>query len=202
MPRPSQKDQILAAARKLFSEKGYHGTTIREIAVEAGVLSGSLYAHIETKEDLLFEIADEGAEAFLLAARAVEAKWRNPVDRLREGLRAHIRVVADKQESAKVFFHEWRALSEERRKVIQAKRDRYEGHWRKWIEDGMAEGTVRSADPKFVRLCLLSVANWVYQWYQPGGDLTPEQISDHFWALLFAGIGDEKAAACGVLGEV
>lgn len=202
MPRPSQKDQILAAARRLFSEKGYHGTTIREIAVEAGVLSGSLYAHIESKEDLLFEIADEGAEAFLHAARAVESKWKNPVDRLREGLRAHIRVVADKQESAKVFFHEWRALSDDRRDVIQAKRDRYEAHWRRWIEEGMVQGSVRNADPKFVRLCLLSVANWVYQWYRPGGDLTPEDIADHFWKLLFVGIGTEAGTACELLGEV
>ncbi|MCL6600024.1 MAG: TetR/AcrR family transcriptional regulator [Alicyclobacillus macrosporangiidus] len=188
MPRPSQKDQILAAARRLFSSKGYNGTTIREIADEAGVLSGSLYAHIQSKEDLLFEIADEGARAFLSAAATVDRMPGAASERIREGLRAHVRVVADHLEASKVFFHEWHALSEQRRSVIQAKRDAYESYWDRWIAAGIAEGHLRGEDPKFARLLILSVANWVYQWYRPDGPLTPEEIADRFWRLLMNGL--------------
>ncbi|GMA49388.1 TetR family transcriptional regulator [Alicyclobacillus contaminans] len=195
MPRPSQKDQILAAARRLFSGKGYHGTTIREIADEAGILSGSLYAHIQTKEDLLFEIADEGAEAFLAAVTGVMRKPGNAVEKIQAGLRAHVRVVADHLEAAKVFFHEWEALSAERRAVIQHKRDVYESQWASLIAQGMAEGALRTDDPKFARLLLLSAANWVYQWYRPDGALTPEQIADRFLALLLHGLANPASEA-------
>jgi len=65
MPRVGRKERILEVARRFFSTKGYHGTTIRDISEASGILSGSLYAHINSKEDLLFEITDRGAEAFL-----------------------------------------------------------------------------------------------------------------------------------------
>jgi AcrR family transcriptional regulator len=188
MPRPSQKDQILAAARRLFSRKGYHGTTIREIADEAGLLSGSLYAHIQSKEDLLFEIADEGAQAFLAAAASVAGRPGSTAERIREGLRAHVRVVAEHLEAAKVFFHEWQALSDERRAIIQRKRDEYEAYWARLLADGIEEGSLRGDDPKFARLLLLSAANWVYQWYRPDGALKPEEIADRFWQLLMDGL--------------
>ncbi|MBX6353276.1 MAG: TetR family transcriptional regulator [Thermoflavifilum sp.] len=188
MPRPSQKEQILAAARHLFSRKGYHGTTIREIADEAGLLSGSLYAHIQSKEDLLFEIADEGAQAFLAAAADMERQPGSALDRMRYGLRAHVRVVAEHLEASKVFFHEWRALSDDRRTIIQAKRDAYEACWARLLDEGMRDGSLRADDPKFARILLLSAANWVYQWYRPDGALTPEEIADRFWRLLLYGL--------------
>jgi AcrR family transcriptional regulator len=197
MPRPSQKEQILAAARRLFSQKGYHGTTIREIADEAGLLSGSLYAHIQTKEDLLFEIADEGAEVFLAAISSVMQRPEPAITRIRAGLRAHIRVVADHLEAATVFFHEWKALSPERRAVIQAKRDAYEAQWAVLLEQGMAEGVLRSDDPKFARILLLSAANWVYHWYRPDGGMTPEQIADRFVNLLLEGLANHSSASDG-----
>ncbi|MCL6517276.1 TetR/AcrR family transcriptional regulator [Alicyclobacillus sp.] len=188
MPRPSQREQILAAARRLFREKGYHGTTIREIAEEAGVLSGSLYAHIQSKEDLLFEIADEGARAFLAAAADTERRPGPAVERMRHGLRSHIRVIADHLDAATVFFHEWRSLSGERRAWIQAKRDEYEAFWARLLEAGVAEGALSVADARFARLLLLSAANWVYQWYRPDGALSPEEIADHLWRLLLNGL--------------
>lgn len=184
----TQREQILMVARRLFSEKGYHGTKIRDISSARGILSGSLYTHISSKEDLLFEIADDGAEAFVDAIRNVVHSPLNPSEKLRMGLAAHIRVISNHLEASRVFLHEWTALSDERRRVIQTKRDKYEQYWREILDDGVAEGTFVLADPKFARLLILSAANWTYNWYQSGGGRTPEEIADRFADVILFGL--------------
>ncbi|WAH35170.1 TetR/AcrR family transcriptional regulator [Alicyclobacillus dauci] len=188
MGRPSQKEQILAAAGRLFSKKGYHATTIREIAEETGILSGSLYAHIQSKEDLLFEIVDEGAMAFLNSIEDIVNSPSDPVTKLRAGLAAHIQVIAEHLDASTVFFHEWQALSEPRREMIQKKRDQYEAQWAAILDAGAREGVFASRDPKFARLLILSVANWVYQWYRPTGNLSPSDIAERFTDVIVDGL--------------
>ena len=130
----------MEVARRFFSTKGYHGTTIRDISEASGILSGSLYAHINSKEDLLFEITDRGAEAFLGSLRPIVEGPGSPREKLRRGLTAHARVVADNLEGATVFFHEWKSLSKERREIIQRKRDEYESLWARIIDEGIEKG--------------------------------------------------------------
>lgn len=192
MHRVKRKEQILQMACRFFSTKGYHGTTIRDISEASGILSGSLYAHIDSKEDLLFAITDRGAEAFLSSLRPIVGGPGSPREKLKRGLTAHARVVADNLEGATVFFHEWKSLSPERREIIQRKRDEYEALWARIFEEGVEKGEFRGQDPKFARLLLLSAANWLYQWYQPEGPLTPEEIADRFAAILLSGIAVQK----------
>lgn len=184
MGRPSQRNEILKEASQLFSRKGYHATTIREIAERRGILSGSLYAYISSKEDLLFDIVEEGANAFLSAIGHVKQTNVGPYDKIRNALQAHIEVVSTHSDAATVFFHEWRALSDERRAIVQAKRDAYERDWNELIHEGVREGLFRTGDAKFIRLLLLSVANWSYQWYRPNGPLSPRDIADEFIRIV------------------
>jgi TetR/AcrR family transcriptional regulator, cholesterol catabolism regulator len=192
MPRVKRKEQILEVACRFFSTKGYHGTTIRDISEASGILSGSLYAHIDSKEDLLFEITDRGAEAFLGSLRPIVEGPGSPREKLKRGLTAHARVVADNLEGATVFFHEWKSLSKERREIIQRKRDEYEALWASIFDEGVEKGEFHGKDPKFARLMLLSAANWLYQWYQPEGPLTPEEIAERFAEILLSGIAVNK----------
>ncbi len=188
MATTDKGDLILDAARKLFRKKGYHGTTIRDIAGERGILSGSIYAHIRTKEDLLFEITNEGADAFLQGLKPVAQESCGAIEKLRHGLTTHIRVVAEHLDASSVFLHEWRALSDVRRKVIQEKRDYYESLWTEILTDGVKNGELQVKDIKFARLLILSVANSVYQWYDPHGSESPEQIANHFMDLILQGM--------------
>ncbi|MCL6452544.1 MAG: TetR/AcrR family transcriptional regulator [Alicyclobacillus sp.] len=184
----NRREQILQAARALFREKGYHATTIRDIADEAGMLSGSLYAHIRTKEDLLFEITDEIADQFLDEMKAVAGRSLPPDALLRQGLAAHLRVVSTHLDAASVFMHEWRGLSPDRRRVIQEKRDAYEQMWAGILEAGAAAGVFRREGLRFARLVVLSVANWSYQWLHPGGVLSAEQLADQLAEVLLSGL--------------
>src|SRR5207248_11574105 len=110
----TRRAELTRTAARLFAEKGYHGTSIGDLAEAMGVQKGSLYAHIESKADLLWEVAREGAAAFHSALDAV-ADEGPVVDRIRAALRAHLRVVAEQLDVATVFVREWRYLQGERR---------------------------------------------------------------------------------------
>lgn len=188
MAERNRREQILQAAKALFKEKGYHGTTIRDIAEQSGVLSGSLYAHIKTKEDLLFEITNEVADHFIQRLEKVVASQLRPPEKFRAALTAHIQVVAEHLDAASVFSHEWRALSDERRRVIQEKRDTYEALWARILEEGVNTGDFYPEHQRFSRIVTLSVANWLYQWFQPSGKLSAMQVADELATVLLRGV--------------
>lgn len=188
MPRPGRKEQILEAAVALFSQNGYHATTVRDIADESGMLSGSLYAHINSKEDLLFEIVDRGANDFLLALEPVAYGPGSASQRLEAAMAAHISVVARSLPTATIFLHDWKALEKDRRDRILAKRSRYESLLAHIIRDGVNSGEFRPVDEKFARLLVLSAVNWLYEWYDPEGPLAPDEIAARFAELILRGL--------------
>jgi AcrR family transcriptional regulator len=185
----TRKEQILEAAARLFGRRGYHATSMREIGEETGLLAGSLYAHIASKEALLHEIVRGAADQFLSRVEEVLAAEADPVRRLRLAMRAHVAVVAENLEAAWVFHHEWRALSPDRREEIRALRRRYELLWDRVVRD-----LPGAEDPRFARLLVLSAANWTYTWYRPDGPLSPEEVADRFTDLLLHGLGTKEGS--------
>jgi len=187
-PSP-RRAELVAEATRLFSERGYHGTSMQDLGNALGVQRGSLYAHIGSKEELLFEVVLEGAERFL--DRAAEA-LRTPgpwADRLRALLIGHVETAAQHLDAATVFLNEWRYLSAELRMRVQAKRDAYETMVRTIIESGVSEGAFRAdVDVRFAATLVLSAGNWTYTWYRPSGDLTPTEIGERFADLVIRGL--------------
>lgn len=183
-----RKEQIYSTARSLFRERGYPATTVRDIAREMNMQAGSLYAHIESKEDVLWEIVNCAACQFLEAAGPIAASDLRPTEKLRELVRAHVGVVAGNLAEATIFLHEWKFLSEERRLDISERRNRYESLYRKVVEEGMASGEFAPTDPKMATLLVLSAVNWMPQWYNPSGPLSPAEVADHFSELVLRGL--------------
>jgi AcrR family transcriptional regulator len=184
----TRKDQIYEVAERLFSERGYHATTIREIARELQIEGGSLYSHITSKQDLLYEIVLRGSEQFLGAARAVIAAGGPAREQLRSLMRQHLSIMARSTSRAIVHFHEWRHLGPERRAVIKARRDEYEGYVRQIVRTGVANGEFAPSDERLISLHVLSLLNWTYQWYTPGGTWNAHELADHFYELLTRGL--------------
>jgi AcrR family transcriptional regulator len=189
-----RKGQILEAAEILFSERGYHGTTMRDIAGETGILPGSLYAHIASKEDILLEICTAAARQFLVSVELVAKGPWGPSEKLSRAMRAHVSVVAGAREAARVFLEEWTALSEPRREEVRTLRDLYELLWDGIIREGIGKGAFRKMDRRFARLLVLSAANWTYTWYDPEGPLSPNEIADRFTDLLLGGLAAKEAS--------
>lgn len=185
-----RKEQIYSTARSLFSERGYPATTIRDIAREMNMQAGSLYAHIDSKEDVLWEIVSRAADQFVSAATPIaRSAALTPTEKLRALVRAHVEMLSDNLDEATIFLHEWKFLSEERRHSIAERRDLYESLYRQVVEDGIASGDFAPTDPKVATLLVLSAVNWMPQWYHPSGPLSPDAIADSFSDLVLKGLG-------------
>jgi TetR/AcrR family transcriptional regulator, cholesterol catabolism regulator len=182
----TRKSELTRQAARLFAEKGYHGTSIGDLAEAMGVQKGSLYAHIESKADLLWEVARDGAAAFHAALDAVPDDLP-PVQKIRLALRAHLRVVAEQIDVATVFIREWRYLEGDRRQQFVAERRRYEERFRALFQEGRELGDLRAdLEDGTATLLALSAANWAYTWLRPGVDT--DELADRFFALLLDGM--------------
>jgi AcrR family transcriptional regulator len=182
----ARRSELTRQAARLFAQKGYHGTSIGDIAEALGVQKGSLYSHIASKEDLLYETLAEGAAAFHSSLDSIPDD-APPVEKIRLALRGHLRVVAEQLDVATVFVQEWRYLHGARRDEFVAERRRYEERIRELLREGRDLGDLRSdLDDAAAVLLLLSAANWAYTWLQPGRDT--DELADRFLALLVDGM--------------
>jgi len=183
---PTRRNELTRQAARLFAEQGYHGTSMEDLATAMGVQKGSLYAHVKSKEDLLAELAENGAAAFHAALDAIDERLP-AVEKLRLALRAHLRVVAEQLDIATVFVREWRYLQGERRDAFLAERRRYEERIRSLFREGVEQSELRTdLDVSVAALVFLSAANWAYTWLQPDRDT--DALADRFFALLVDGM--------------
>ena len=183
---PTRRAELTRQAARLFAEKGYHGTSMGDLAEAMGVQKGSLYAHTESKQDLLYQTMREGADAFHAALDAIPDDLP-PAEKIRLALRAHLRVVADQLDVATVFVREWRYLEGERHDEIVAERRRYEERFRALFREGRELGELRTdLDDATAALLALSAANWAYTWLHPGTDT--DELADRFHSLLVDGM--------------
>jgi AcrR family transcriptional regulator len=182
----ARRSELTREAARLFAERGYHGTSIGELAKAMGVQKGSLYAHIASKQDLLYETMRDGAAAFHAGLDAIDERLP-ATEKIRQALRAHLRTVADQLDVATVFVREWRYLEGERREEIVAERHRYEERFRALFREGRELGVLRTdLDDATAALLALSAANWAYTWLAPGRDT--DALADRFYALLIDGM--------------
>ena len=182
----TRRAELTRQAARLFAERGYHGTSIGDLAKALGVQKGSLYAHIDSKQDLLFEALQEGARAFHEALDAVPDD-APAAERIRLALRAHLRVVAEQLDVATVFVREWRYLEGDRAEEFLAERRRYEERFRALFREGREVGALRTdLDDHAAVLLVLSAANWAYTWLPEGADT--DELADRFFAILVEGV--------------
>jgi AcrR family transcriptional regulator len=187
--RSPRRAELVRVAARLFSARGYHGTSMQDLADELGLLRGSLYAHIGSKEELLFDVVDEGADRFLARGGEAVAASGGAAQRLRAFLAGHVETAIEHIDAATVFLNEWRYLSPDLRSIIEDKRDRYEDMIRAIVDAGVTGGEFRTdADVRFAGLLVLSAGNWVYEWYRPGGPLGPNEIANRFSELIVRGL--------------
>ena len=171
--------QIEEAASELFRERGYAATSVRDIAQALHLQGGSLYAHMASKEDVLWSIVVRAADRFNSEVGPIAADiTASPPDRLAAMIRAHVGVVTSIQQDAAVFLHEWRFLSAARRADISARRDAYEALFRNVIAAGSESGGFRVVDPRLTSMAILSALNGIPTWYSPGGPLSADDVAD------------------------
>ena len=183
------RDAILDAAIRLFGKQGYSGTSMRDIATAVGVLPGSLYAHIASKEALLADIVEDGVNRFLAAVRPYAESNATPTDKLRAMMIAHVAVVADNPERSLVVFHQWRFLGDGNIHAAIGKRRDYEHAFISVIDDGMKAGAFRAdLNGRIVVLAILGALNWTPEWLSPEGKLSPDGVGGLIADTLLMGV--------------
>jgi AcrR family transcriptional regulator len=180
---------LRSAALRLFADKGFHGTSIRDIATLAGVSSSLLYHYARSKRDILKQIMREGLSFLIRAARAAIREDAGPEDKLADLVRAHVLVHGYDALRARVVDNEFHCLSGRDRQEILHLRDEYEGLWREVVEQGAATGVFRVDDPGLTTLALLEMCTGVAHWFSPSGRLGVEDIADRFARFALAVVG-------------
>jgi AcrR family transcriptional regulator len=189
----ARRREIDQVASGLFHANGYPATSVRDIAKALDIQAASMYAHVASKEDVLWSIVDRAATDFERAADAAtaDAAASDPVDRLAALVEAHVEVVTADPERSSVFVTEWRHLSEPRREAVAARRDAYEARFRRAIEDGVTVGVFRQTDAALAATFALTALNGIATWYRPDGRLSADRIADHYVELVLRALSED-----------
>ncbi len=184
-----REQQVRAAALRLFRDKGYHATSMRDIAAEVGINKGSLYSYIRSKEDLLIPFFERAMGLLLVEIEAISANQSlTPTERLKRAIKAHILNVTENLDILTVYLSEWRQLTADSLTTVRQQRERYAALFLAIIEDGIKRGEFRALDPRISALGMIGMCNYLFRWYRPDGRLEPEQIADDLTDMLLHGV--------------
>lgn len=183
------RDDVVTAAGHLFAQRGFHGTSMRDLGEELGMLGSSLYSHVQGKNELLVEVIRRGANLFNdVVARATEVD-ETAIEQLRRLVYGHVEVVVGHIDESRTFLFESRFLEDKDRLQIVEMRDAYEAAYRRVIQRGIDEGSVTSdVDAGITAIFILSVLNALIRWYRPSGSRSAEEIAGEMWSFISHGI--------------
>jgi TetR/AcrR family transcriptional regulator, cholesterol catabolism regulator len=186
----NSRTDVITAAERLFAERGYHATSMRDLGRALGLHGSSLYSHISSKEDLLVEVIDRGADLFEAAAGRAEQPEGTGAERLARLIGGHLDVVLEHVAAARTYLNEAHALDDDHRRRIIGRRDAYEAHFRRAIQDGIEDGSIRpGTDQKLASILILSILNSVERWYHQGGPLDREALGHEITGFCLTGVG-------------
>lgn len=181
------RERILAESARVFNRRGYHATTLEEIARALGVTKPALYYYVKSKEDLLFQCHQKALDIAMGAVRAALAETAAPDEQLRLVFRRYIEGMTDELSGFVVLLYEG-ALSPPLHRQILAQRDEYEGLLRAMIERGVRAGIFVPCDPRLIGFAILGALNWITRWYHPDGPASPREIASTFATYFVRGL--------------
>jgi AcrR family transcriptional regulator len=183
----NRRAELLRASARLFRERGFDGTTVRDIADAVGMRSGSPFYHFKSKQDILAAVMEEGLVAGLAVTEQIASSALGPREKFRALVRAHLEtVLAEGHDFIPVLLYDWRALSEELKEKIIALKDRYDLQWQRAVTDLKDAGLINT-DTKVARLLILGAINYTVQWYKPGKGVSLDQLADEAVAMFLHG---------------
>jgi AcrR family transcriptional regulator len=185
--RDRQRDAILRAAARLFRERGFADTGMRDIAAAADLSAANLYHYFNGKNDLLFYCQDRALDRMLGAIASARRETRAAAARLRIVFSAHLQTLLDEIEGATAHL-QVDSLPPALRNAIVRKRDRYERALRRIIAEGIASGELADTDPALVARAMLGAMNWTVTWFRPEGPGSAAAVGDVISRYLVRGV--------------
>ncbi len=174
----NRREALLRVSAKLFREKGFDGTTIRDISSAAGMHSGSPFYHFKTKQDILVAVMEQGLAEGLRKSEEVMALDVPPEQKLKGLIRAQLGTILEEgSDFIPVLLYDWRSLTPANRRRIVALKDRYDALWQQVIDDLKRAGHM-VGDAQLARLLILGAVNWTGTWYRAGGRLSLDEVAE------------------------
>ncbi len=186
--RASRKAIILQEAARLFREKGYRASTLRELARRSGVQGGSIYYHFTSKQEILYRIMDETMGRLLLGLKQeLRDEW-DPVRRLGRGIAFHIRYHLENQDETHVTDNELIHLEADLRGRIVKMREEYEQTFTGILEQGAREGVMNMGSIKLASIAVLQMCTGIPYWFKDEGPLSVEEVVARYTEFIFWGV--------------
>lgn len=184
--KPTKRERLLEAAVRLFSSQGYAGTSVRDLGEALGIQPGSVYAHIDSKHTMLVDLVEKGIDQYLDAVAELPG---TPAEQLHHFVEAHVRVVAEDVNRARVVYHQWRHIQPPDRARIAAKRHAYENRLRDIIDAGVAAGDFApDLDRTYAVRAILGMVNWCPEWLSADGSESTETVSVGLSEIVLASV--------------
>jgi len=180
---------VVAAARVLFAEQGFHGTSMRDLGKKLGLMGSSLYSHVVSKDELLVDVVREASSRFQVLADEVRAMSGTATERLSRLIHGHLEILIEDPHQARTFLNEIRFLPEPERKEAVEMFDHYQQTFREVISDGCAGREFDSAiDVGLAANLILSLLNGTTRWFNSQGTLDISTLGDEIHQLLTGGL--------------
>jgi AcrR family transcriptional regulator len=181
-------EQIITTSAQLIQEKGFHSTTLEEVAEKLDLTKAALYYYVEDKEDLLFRIYLQSLELTLASTEAIVQSEQPPVAKVRALIDNQVRLITSRPELLTVYFNEKAHLSAEHYEAVTNLERQIVQRMVEVLRDGMAVGALQDMDPTVAAFTVLGASSWVYRWYQPGGRLSVDEVSNILQRVLLSGL--------------
>lgn len=188
MAEKPKKQLIFEAAARLFRDKGYSATSMRDLAETVQLKASSLYNHIGSKEEILRDICFANAERFQTVMQEVQQLEASAAEKVHALLKMHIHIATEDVTSVTAFNDEWRHLSEPHLTAFKTMRRDYEARFQAIIEDGIQKGEFKKLNAFTVLYTIFSSVRWLYDWYKPERNVTPEELYEQISTLLMYGL--------------
>jgi TetR/AcrR family transcriptional regulator, cholesterol catabolism regulator len=188
---PKKREQeIIDAAAEIFHRQGYSDTSVQNVADAVGILKGSLYYYIDSKDDLLYRVLLEVHDAAHTILEEVAAMDDlTPLQKLDAYVRLHVEYNTRNLTKIAVYYHDYKLLAPERRAEIRRQRKLYEDFVLRLIREAQEQGEVAAdLDPAVLSYCLFGALNSVYTWWRPGGKVSAAQLADTLSRFVIAGV--------------
>lgn len=184
----SKDEEIFTEAVRIFKQKGYHATSVQDIADAVGLQKGSLYHYISSKDELLYKIFERSTGALTQRLQEIIASDATPTEKLRAAIDAHLNALTNQLDLYTVYLSERRTMTGRVTTKVRAEAERQARLVEQIIQEGITRGDWRRTDAKMVAHAILGMCNWLYQWYSPTGRLTPQEIAAIFSDLVLNGL--------------
>jgi AcrR family transcriptional regulator len=185
----ANRGTVLDAACLLFAERGYHGTSMKDIAEKLGVRAPSLYNHVASKQDMLYAIMDKAMDRAIAAQEEALAGAEDVADQLRRATESLVLDFLRFPAEVTVSNNEVRSLDPDNRLAIVAKRDRYAARVRQIIEDGCRTGRFRTRTPQIAAFAVLEMGNGAKSWFRPSGRYPDTYVAREYGEFALRVVG-------------